>query len=132
MFQDVHEAMTDEQKHNLRLVIAEPRGIRGDRLDGSQTKLLHELVEVYIGRLPDHLASNERAKLDAAGWNNLHFAWAGPPERREKHYYRIQGPSFMVEYNCVQDDGKHIHAVWRNPQGDFGEDILKSHLAREH
>ena len=132
MFQDVHEAMTEEQKHNLRLEAASPRGIGTSHLDGAQTKLLHELVDVYVGRLPEHLAAKERAKLDAAGWDNLRFAWAGPDQRHEKHYYRVHGPSFMVEYNCVQDDGKHIHAVWRNPQGDFGEDILRAHMASEH
>lgn len=132
MFQDVHLSMPDDVRHNLRLEAANPRGLPLAQLDGSQQTLLTELVGVYLGRLPADLLASERARLDNAGWTGMHFAWAGTTERRGPHYYRIHSQDLLIEYNCVQDDATHIHAVWRNPRGDFGEDPLRSHLKRGH
>lgn len=132
MFQDVHEAMTPDQKRNLRLVAAAPTGLGVDGMDRAQVKYLHDLIAVYLDRLPEDLADRERTRLGANDWAGLHFAWAGSAERRQPHYYRIHSPDFLVEYDCVQDNATHIHAVWRNPRGDFGDDILRQHVARAH
>jgi hypothetical protein len=48
------------------------------------------------------------------------------------HYYRIQGERLLIEYDCTQDEANHTHSVWRDPEGDFGEDILARHYAVEH
>ena len=53
-------------------------------------------------------------------------------EPHRPHYYRLHGPRFLVEYDNTQDGANHIHAVWRDPTGDFGEDLLRAHLAHEH
>lgn len=132
MFQEVHEAMTPQQKRNLRLVAAEPSGLGADAMSKEQVGYLHDLIAVYLDRLPEDLADRERTRLGANDWAGLHFAWAGSAERHQPHYYRIHNPDFLVEYDCVQDNATHIHAVWRNPRGDFGEDILRAHLARNH
>ena len=60
------------------------------------------------------------------------FSWAGPTEYASPHYYRIQGERLLIEYDCTQDDANHTHTVWRDPRGDFGEDILAGHYASSH
>ena len=60
------------------------------------------------------------------------FAWAGGTERGAKHYYRIQGPTFLVEYDNTQNNGNHIHSIWCDFNGDFGRDLLREHIARAH
>lgn len=62
----------------------------------------------------------------------MHFAWAGASEPGRRHYYRLQGRSFLVEYDVTQEDANHVHTVWRDADNDFGYDALRSHLARDH
>ena len=64
--------------------------------------------------------------------NNLFFAWAGGIERREPHYYRIQTPAFLIEYDDTQNNANHTHAVWRDFEGDFGMDLLAEHYKSSH
>jgi hypothetical protein len=68
-------------------------------------------------------------RMKKAGVDNVAFAWAGEIERGRKHYYRVQGPTFLIEYDNTQNDGNHIHSVWRDFNGDFGQDLLREHLA---
>ncbi len=67
------------------------------------------------------------ARIEAAGLDRLHFAWAGPMERGQGHYYRIHGPTVLIEYDNVQGGANHVHAVWRDPENDFGDDLLRRH-----
>ena len=69
-----------------------------------------------------------QANLKKAGVEKIGFAWAGDTEPGKKHYYRVQGPTFLVEYDNTQNDGNHIHSVWRDFDGDFGRDLLREHL----
>ena len=71
------------------------------------------------------------AQITKAGVEKIAFAWAGEIERGKKHYYRVQGPTFLIEYNNAQNDGNHIHSVWRDFNGDFGRDLLREHLAAD-
>ena len=97
-----------------------------------QKEQLIKLVGVFANRLRPELAQQDLEKIEKAGWDKVHFAWAGGLEPGQKHYYRIQGPTFLVEYDNTQNDANHIHTVWRDSANDFGEDILKEHYAREH
>ncbi len=63
---------------------------------------------------------------------DLHFAWAGGTDPGQQHYYRISGPRFLVEYDNTQNEGNHAHSVWRDPDGDFGDDLLRGHVAAQH
>ena len=72
------------------------------------------------------------AKLRKAGLDKMTFAWAGDIERGKKHYYRVQGPTFLIEYDNTQDDANHIHSIWRDFEGDFGRDLLREHLKSAH
>jgi hypothetical protein len=98
----------------------------------SQREILLALVGEYIHRLPDEVAEIEMADLQLRGIDGLHFAWAGGLQRRQGHYYRIQGPRFLVEYDNTQNDANHIHSVWRDPANDFGAQLLREHYARDH
>jgi hypothetical protein len=85
-------------------------------------------LNAYIGRLPEAAAA-ERVKVTGPAAEALHFAWAGSTEPRRPHYYRIQGPLLLAEYDNTARDANHIHTVWRDPSGDFGRDVLAQHYA---
>ena len=101
-------------------------------MEGAQRKRLSELIDVYVDRLPEPLAGIERDRIESAGIDGVHVAWAGEIERRRPHYYRLHGPSFLVEYDNTQNDANHLHSVWRDPERDFGGDLLRQHVRREY
>jgi len=105
-----------------------PAGIGADALTSAQRDLLMKLVDVYVGAMASDIAADRMARLKKAGVEKITFAWAGETERGKKHYYRVQGPTFLVEYDNTQNDGNHIHSVWRDFNGDFGRDLLREHL----
>jgi Protein of unknown function (DUF3500) len=111
---------------------ATPAGVAWPRLRPDQREVLTALLGAYLGRLPDDLAGREQAKITGPAAGQLHFAWAGSTEPRRPHYYRIQAPRLLVEYDNTQRDANHIHTVWRDPQGDFGRDALAYHYATSH
>ncbi len=105
-----------------------PIGLKASAMTSPQRDLLMKLIDVYTGVMTADIASERMEKLRKAGLENIAFAWAGETERGKKHYYRIQGPTFLVEYDNSQNDGNHIHSVWRDFNGDFGRDLLREHL----
>lgn len=105
-----------------------PAGVAASAMTTEQRAALMRLIEAYTSMMADDLATDRMAKLKAAGLDAITFAWAGPVEKGAKHYYRVQGPTFLIEYDNTQNDGNHIHAVWRDFQGDFGRDLLREHL----
>ncbi len=109
-----------------------PKGLAAARMTAAQRQVLTALVRQYIDRLPEEVAEIEAAKLLGPALEQVHFAWAGGFERRQPHYYRLQGPRFLVEYDNTQNDSNHIHSVWRDPEGDFGADLLAQHYAQAH
>lgn len=111
---------------------SQPKGLPASQMTPGQRDVLTALIRQYIGRLPDEIAEEEGARLTGATLDAIHFAWAGSDRRREPHYYRLQGPRFLVEYDNVQDDTNHIHSVWRDPENDFGAMALAEHYARAH
>jgi hypothetical protein len=96
-----------------------------------QQRQLRRLLELYAGRMADSSASRQLQRIDQAGFERLHFAWAGAHQPREPHYYRIHGPTVLVEYDNTQSDANHIHTVWRDLENDFGGDLLKRHYSRQ-
>jgi hypothetical protein len=112
--------------------VLEPKGLPGAGMDARQQEVIAALIGEYIHRMPDEIAELEAARLVGRGVQDLHFAWAGGIERGEGHYYRIQGPRFLVEYDNTQNDANHIHSVWRDPADDFGALLLAQHYARDH
>jgi hypothetical protein len=106
-----------------------PAGIAAAKLDDKQRAQLMKLIEVYAGSFEPALAKARLARVREGGVENIRFGWAGSTERGRQHYYRIQGPRFLIEYDASQNDGNHVHTVWRDFSGDFGRDLLRQHYA---
>ena len=109
-----------------------PRGIAASELSDGQREHLVALARTYVDRMPDELAAYEWGRIEASGIGGIHFAWAGSDAIGEPHYYRLQGASFLVEYDNTQNDANHIHSVWRDATSDFGADLLARHYAEAH
>jgi hypothetical protein len=121
-------------RHHLDAVrfTDQPKGVPAATMTTSQQESLRDLLEVYLGRIPDGLAELEREKYAGDRLGALWFAWAGGTDPGEGHYYRIQGPGLLVEYDNTQRGANHVHSVWRDPAGDFGADLLHRHYSRHH
>ena len=104
-----------------------PKGIAAGSMTAAQKKKLESLISEYLARMPADVAGERLGKLRSAGWDQIHFGWAGPIGAGEPHYYRVQGPTFLIEYDNTQNNANHIHSVWRDFDGDFGRDLLKEH-----
>jgi len=113
---------------NVNITPLSPVGIGYDALNAAQRDLLMKLIDVYTGYMAADIAADRTAKFKKAGVEKIGFAWAGSTEKGAKHYYRIQGPTFLVEYDNTQNDANHIHSVWRDFEGDFGRDLLREHV----
>ncbi|MFI5952208.1 DUF3500 domain-containing protein [Cryptosporangium sp. NPDC051539] len=107
-------------------------GLPAAELDPGQREQLRALLDVFLGRIPEELAARETARFAGDRLLEVRFAWAGGLERGEPHYYRLQGPRLLAEYDNSQRDANHIHTVWRDPENDFGEDALAHHRALFH
>lgn len=105
-----------------------PAGIVASDLKGNQRELLMKVIDAYSSAMAADISADRMARLQKAGIDKIGFAWAGEAERGKKHYYRVQGPTFLIEYDNTQDDANHIHSVWRDFDGDFGRDLLREHL----
>lgn len=110
----------------------EPQGIAWSDLSAAQQDELRNLVHEYVFRFRPDVAEQELQKLDALGWETLHFAWAGSIERGQAHYYRVQGGSFVIEYDNTQNGANHVHSVWRDFDREFGGDLLADHYKVAH
>ena len=95
-------------------------GIAYADLNADQRSLLRALVESYAMDMPIEVAKAWMDEIASAGSEHVQFAWAGPADRSQGHAYRIQGPTFLIEFNNTQNNANHIHSVWRNMLGDFG------------
>ncbi len=105
-----------------------PVGIKASALTSPQREKMMQLIDVYAGLMTPDVAAERMDRLKKAGVDGIAFAWAGDTAKGKKHYYRLQGPTFLVEYDNTQNDGNHIHSVWRDFNGDFGRDLLREHL----
>ncbi|QDT39940.1 DUF3500 domain-containing protein [Stratiformator vulcanicus] len=109
------------------------KGIRYSELSKDQQAMLHKLIGTYTtDKYADGVISQFRARRKTKEQTDIHFAWAGSTTRGEKHYYRIQTPEFLFELDNTQNGANHIHAVWRDFNGDFGRDLLGDHHKASH
>jgi uncharacterized protein DUF3500 len=115
-------------KNNPTFEALSPGGVTAASLKPAQRDLLNKLIETYTVQMADDVAAERLAKIRQAGFEKVTFAWAGETEVGKKHYYRVQGPTFLVEYDNTQNDGNHVHSVWRDFVGDFGRDLLREHV----
>jgi hypothetical protein len=109
-----------------------PAGVPLAALGGDQRALALRLVETYARNMRSEVADDELRRMRAAGLEQVHFAWAGPVDPARPHYYRIHGPTLLIEYDNTQNDANHVHSVWHDPVNDFGADLLRAHYERGH
>ena len=109
----------------------QPSGLSAAKMASNQFDALIALVEEYAHNVPDELAKHRMEQLNQAG-KNIFFAWAGGTKPGDPHYYRVQTPAFLIEMDDTQDNANHIHSVWRDFEGDFGQDLLKQHYSTSH
>lgn len=100
-------------------------GIAVKDLSNEQKDILKRLLSVILSAMPEKLAELRLNKIQAEDFGSIRFGWAGTTKKAEPHYYRIQGKSFLVEFDNIT--GNHIHLVWRDFDGDFGRDLLREH-----
>ena len=112
--------------------LLEPQGLAASDMTAEQRKQVVQLVREYVFNLRPELARQDMQKIREAGIRKIHFAWAGSLEPGKGHYYRVQGPTFILEYDNTQNNANHIHCVWRDFTNDFGEDLLKQHYQAAH
>ena len=112
--------------------LQDPPGLSFAKLKPAQQQLHKKLLAVYIDRYTKLMADILLKEIEQAGWDNLHFAWAGSRAMGMGHYYRIQGPTFIVEYDNTQNGANHVHTTFRDLKNDFGEDVLKQHYDKAH
>jgi hypothetical protein len=110
---------------------AEPKGVPASALRPDQRDGLRALLDLYVGRVPDEVAAREAGKYEGDLLLGHAFAWAGGTEPGEGHYYRVQGPRLVAEYDNTQRGANHVHSVLRDPTGDFGDPLL-AHYRRAH
>ncbi len=108
--------------------VEEPRGIKASQLNEDQKTLLRQLIATYTGAMREEVAKARWSQIEDRGFDEIHFAWAGPDKPGIGHYYCIQGPTFIIEFVNTQPDAagnpaNHIHCIWRDMQGDFHLDI---------
>ena len=107
-------------------------GVPLARLNEAQRGGVMRILELYAGTMREEIAGPALAKVREAGVEALHFAWAGSLARGRPHYFRVHGPTALVEYDNTQDGANHVHSVWIDPVGLFGRDLLKAHYQGAH
>lgn len=124
------KAPSDIVTHTDRkAMIKEVQGIAYSELNSGQQKQMLQLLQLYLGRYKEPFAKKMMVDIEKAGLNNLRFAWAGAeqPGIGNPHYYRLQGPTLIIEYDNTQNNANHIHTVIRDLVNDFGGDQLLEH-----
>jgi hypothetical protein len=119
--------------NSRRAAILENTGLAADAMTPEQQRLLMTLIEEHASVQPRAVASERLARVRADLLPNIRFAWMGSTQKGpgRGHYYRIQGRSFLIEYDNVQNNANHHHIVWRDFEGDFGADVLAQHHAQD-
>ena len=124
------DAPADILTRNEKQVAMLPdEGIAYGALTPAQQGMLMSVIEELAKVQPPALSKMRLDKIREAGIDAVRFAWMGGVAPGEKHYYRVQGPTFLIEYDNTQNDANHVHTVWRDFKGDFGADVLKEHYA---
>lgn len=141
------QTLTPEQKQQAVVSAEAPKDILNDpkreeltptegvplaSLNSEQRKIAESIVREYLDNHPKEVAAEEWKRIETKDWAEARFAWAGGTQPGEGHYYRLQGKTFVVEYDNTQNGANHPHAVWRDRTRDFGMDLLKEHYANSH
>jgi hypothetical protein len=119
------KAFPEIEQANIVPGVGAPQGLQAEKMNEKQRALLQQLIESYADRMPQEVRAAELEQVRQGGLNKVYFAFTGGTQAGEPHTYRVQGPTFVIEFINVQADSagnkaNHIHSAWRNLQGDFG------------
>lgn len=129
--------LTDKPPRDI-LTRAKPKvdplegGIAYNQLTTEQKTTLEQLISTYLNRVRPKIAEQEWSAIKKSGLDKIQFGWAGGVKQKQPHYYRVQGATFLLEYANTQNGANHVHSVWRDFNGDFGEDLLRTHYQETH
>jgi hypothetical protein len=112
--------------------LQQPAGLALRAMTATQRQHAMTLIETYVRNVRPDVAQRELDRLTAVNIDTIHFAWAGSQTPGRPHYYRLHGPTLVIEYDNTQDGANHIHSVWHNPTGSFGQDLLQAHYNAAH
>jgi hypothetical protein len=102
----------------------DPVGIPISGFTPDQRGLVSEIVNAYLGSMDPAMEAAQRALVEGSNPAEVRFGWAGSSEANQSHYYRLQGPRFLLEFDNSRDSGRHIHSVWRDLSSDFGVNLI--------
>ncbi len=104
----------------LQPQVGAPEGLPFAKMNSRQQETMRKLLRTYLVTAPPEVMRRRLRDIERSGMDGIHFAWWGGAELNQPHHYRIQGATFIIEYNNVQNDANHVHSIWRNVAGDFG------------
>jgi Protein of unknown function (DUF3500) len=107
-----------------------PAGIVAKDLTIQQKNILNKLIVCHLSSMPANIAEMRMKRIVAEDFNQIRFGWAGGLVKGVPHYYRIQGKTFLIEFDNTTHNANHIHIVWRDFDGDFGVDLLNEHYKK--
>ena len=110
----------------------QPNGLSAAKMNADQYDKLMSLIEVYADNVPPQMAQTRLDLARKTSKAEMYFAWSGSTQRGDLHYYRVQSPAFLIEFDDTQNGGNHIHSVWRDYKNDWGADLLKAHYETSH
>ena len=116
--------------NHANVIFFKNNGISYSELNRTQQKLMKKIIYNQLERMEKPVAHRSQKLLDAEDWNDISFSWAGKIKKLTSYYYRIQGKNFLIEYDNSQNNGNHIHVVWREFDGDFGKDLIREHYQK--
>jgi hypothetical protein len=117
-----------------KALLGKPEGLKYSELSKVQQSLMLQLIRVYLHRYRHDFAEKMMKDIQKEGLDNIWFAWAGytKPEIGKGSYYRVQGPTLVIEYDNTQNNANHVHSVVRDLKNDFGGDLLLDHYQKGH
>jgi len=110
----------------------QPVGLLAKEMTDGQKEMLRRLIDSFVHQIRAELAAEDLKEIEDAGFDNVSFAWMGFIQPEKPHYFRVQGPTFILEYDNTQNNANHVHVVWRDFKNDFGKDLLKQHYQSQH
>lgn len=125
----IADAAPDEiiAQPGMEIKFGEPDGLAFDDMTAEQQSLLKKLLLELMDNYEAEIKDRALHELEHAGWDKLHFGWAGSTKFGEGHYFRIHGPTLVIEYDNTQNNANHAHLVWHSPGNNFAADFLKRH-----
>jgi len=114
-------------RNSIDLEPLAPVGIKFEHLNPTQQVIFLSIIDLFLSAMPDELAKQRMGNIKGEELGELRFGWVGSTNLEKGHYYRIQGKSFLIEFDNTQNEANHIHTVWRDFDGDFGKDLIREH-----